>query len=154
MGTPTNEEIVRTYALAHEKDEGDVMGALRHPEWVAEMPQSGELIRGHVNDRAIAENWPGGRPAGTVHRIVGAEDRWVTTPAWTVQRVSGSGDMWWIETDARYPNGEVWSAVILVELLNGMVVRERWHFGQPFEAPAWRAQWVERLDEQESSDRR
>lgn len=154
MGSMTNEEIARAYALAHETDDGDVMRALRHPDWVAEIPQSGERIRGHANDRAIAANWPGGRPSGTVHRVVGAEDRWVTTPAWTLQRVAGSGDMWWVEADAHYPDGSKWSVVIIAELRDGKVLRERWHFGQPFEAPAWRAQWVERLEPGEVGDRR
>jgi hypothetical protein len=26
------------------------------------------------------------------------------------------------------------------------VVRERIYFGEPWESPAWRAQWVERMD--------
>ena len=58
----------------------------------------------------------------------------------------GRGDMWWIEADASYPDGSVWSTVILIELRDGKVLRERWHFGQPFEAPSWRAPFVERMD--------
>lgn len=153
MAGMTNEEIVRTYALAHETDDGSVMGSLRDPDWVAEMPQTGERIRGHANDRAIMAAWPGGHPEGSVHRIVGTEDRWVTTPAWTIERVTGSGDMWWVESDARYPDGSQWSAVILIELRNGKVFRERWHFGQPIDAPAWREPFVERMDQPEASDR-
>ena len=154
MATMSNEEIVRAYARAHEVLDDDALGALRDPAWVAELPQSGERIRGHANDRAIAHAWPGGHPRGTATRIVGTEDRWVTTPAWTMQRVAGSGDMWWIEAAATYPDGSTWSAVLLIELRDGKVLRERWHFGQPFEAPAWRAPFVERMEEEGARDRR
>jgi hypothetical protein len=146
MAGMSNEELVRAYALAHETDDGAVMGSLRDPAWTAEMPQSGERIRGHANDRAIMAAWPGGVPSSSVHRIVGTEDRWVATAAWTLQRIGGSGDMWWIEADASYPDGSVWSTVILIELRDGKVLRERWHFGQPFDAPSWRAPFVERMD--------
>ena len=153
MPSMTNEEVVRAYARAHETDDGAAMGGLRDPDWIAEMPQSGERIRGHVNDRAIAAAWPGGRPGARVKRIVGTEDHWVTTPAWTIERVAGSGDTWFVEADAIYPDGSEWSAVLMIELRNGKVLRERWHFGQPFEAPSWRAQYVERMTGGEASDR-
>jgi hypothetical protein len=153
MASMTNEELVRAYARAHETHDDAALGAMRAPEWTAEMPQSGERVRGHENDRAIARAWPGGRPNATTTRVLGAEDRWVTTSAWTLQRVAGSGDMWWLEADASYPDGSDWSIVILVELRDGKVMRERWHFGQPFEAAAWRAPFVERLDPNEAGDR-
>ena len=146
MASMSNEELVRAYARAHETHDGNALGAMRAPEWTAELPQRGALVRGHANDRAIANAWPGGRPHATTKRVVGTEDRWVATPAWTLQRVAGSGDMWWVEADAEYPDGSTWSAVLLIELRDGKVLRERWHFGQPFEAPAWRAPFVERLD--------
>lgn len=151
MATETNEEIVRAYAQAHVTHDDEVLGRYRDRGWIAEMPQSGERIRGHANDRAIARGWPGGRPTSDIHRIVGTEDRWVTTPAWTLERVAGSGDVWWIEAAARYPDGSDWSVVVLLELRGGKVIRERWHFGQAFEAPGWRAAWVERMDGREST---
>jgi hypothetical protein len=33
-----------------------------------------------------------------------------------------------------------------MEFRDGKVVRERIYFGDPWEPPAWRAQWVERFD--------
>jgi hypothetical protein len=153
MARMSNEELVNAYARAHETDDGDAMGALRDPDWTAELPQSGELIRGHANDRAISAAWPGGHPGARVQRIIGTEDRWVATPAWTIERVAGSGDMWFVEADAIYPDGSDWSAVIVIELREGKVLRERWHFGQPFEAPTWRAPFVERMDAGETSHR-
>jgi hypothetical protein len=38
-----------------------------------------------------------------------------------------------------------------MEFRDGKVVRETQYFGDPFEASAWRAQWVERFDWSASS---
>jgi hypothetical protein len=35
--------------------------------------------------------------------------------------------------------------VNVIELRDGKVVRETDYFAQPFQAPQWRAQWVERM---------
>ena len=40
-------------------------------------------------------------------------------------------------------------AVGIMEFRDGEVIRERIYFGEPWEPPAWRAQWVERFDPQE-----
>ena len=45
--------------------------ALRDPDWILDYPQSGERIRGHANERAIADNYPGGLPEVDPGRIVG-----------------------------------------------------------------------------------
>jgi hypothetical protein len=154
MVNPSNEEIVRRYLAAHEQHDGATMAALRAPEWTGEMPQSGELIRGHANERAIMANWPGGRPeAQAGGHLVGSEDHWVLTPSWIYQRVNGQGDAWWADAVARYPDGSTWHAVILLELHGGKVIREVWYFGPPLEAPAWRAQWVERIPREPSPER-
>jgi hypothetical protein len=154
MSAETNEEIVRRYVAAHATDDGETMGTLRAPGWTADMPQSGERIRGHENDRAIMAHWPGGSPQASVGRVAGSEDRWVVTPAWTYQRVAGEGDLWWADALARYPDGSTWFAVILIELRDRKVARETWFFGPPLEAPAWRARWVERTDPEDRSHER
>lgn len=145
MAAQTNEELVRRYLAAHQAHDGETLGALRAPSWTSDMPQSGERIRGHANDRAIMANWPGGRPEASVGRVAGAEDRWVLMPAWTYQRVAGEGDQWWADAVARYPDGSTWHAVLLIELQDRQVARETWFFGPPLEAPEWRAGWVERM---------
>jgi hypothetical protein len=33
-----------------------------------------------------------------------------------------------------------------MEFRDGKVVRERIYFGEPWEPPAWRARWVERME--------
>jgi hypothetical protein len=39
----------------------------------------------------------------------------------------------------RYPNGEEWHLVQLVELRDGLIWRLTSYFAAPFEAPEWRA---------------
>jgi hypothetical protein len=150
----SNEEIVRAYAAAHERRDPDAIGALRHADWTSDMPQTGERTRGDANDRAIMANWPGGWPDGEVRRIVGSEDRWVATPSWTMQRIAGEGDQWWIEATARYADASTWFAAGLLRLRDGLIAHETWYYAPTLEAPEWRAQWVERIDRPEPSDRR
>jgi limonene-1,2-epoxide hydrolase len=92
---------------------------------VQEWPQSGERIVGRANIMAINESYPG-------------------QPEVTIRRINGSGDLWVTETTLDY-GGDRYECVSIVELSNGKVVRETDYFGAPFEAPAWRAQWTERI---------
>ena len=145
MPAPSNEQLVRRFVEAVADRDDGVLSSLRHADWTAEWPQSGERVRGHANDRAILENWPGGRPSAQVNRVVGAEDRWVVTPSFTVQRVVGSGDFWWVAGRVAYSDASTWLFVMLLELRESKVLRETWYFAPPSEAPAWRAPWVERI---------
>ena len=145
MAQPSNEEIVRRYLAAHGVHDYDTLAALRDPDWSMEWPQSGERVRGHANDRAIMDNWPGGPPSGAEFRVVGSEDRWVTTPLNTLHRVVGSGDFWWGDGTSAYPDGSTWFITALLQLRGGKVYRETWYFAPPFDAPAWRAAWIERM---------
>ena len=144
MAGPSNEEVVRRYLAAHKAHDYDAVGALRHPDWTIEWPQSGERVRGHANDKAIMDNWPEGLPDALAMRAVGSEDRWVVTPFNTIQRVVGSGDFWWADGTAAYPDGTTWFVAAILELRDSKLYRETWYFGPPLEAPAWRAAWVER----------
>ncbi|MDQ3603773.1 MAG: hypothetical protein M3385_07930 [Actinomycetota bacterium] len=46
--------------------------------------------------------------------------------------------------EQRVPNLE--DTVLIFELRDGKMWRDRWYFAEPFEAPEWRAQWVERME--------
>jgi hypothetical protein len=78
-------------------------------------------------------------------RVIGSEDRWAVSPLGGVYRVAGEGESWWAEWRMRYPDGRIWFTVLLLELRDGKVWRETAYWAEPFEAPAWRAQWVEAL---------
>ena len=143
----TNEELVRRYAEAITAFDFDTLERLRHPEWTTVWPQSGEIVHGSANDTAIMKQYPGGPPRLLKQgaRIVGSEDRFAVSPLGGVYRVAGEGENWWGEWRAAYPDGRIWWTVILLELRDGKVYRETQYWAEPFDAPAWRAQWVERI---------
>jgi hypothetical protein len=145
MAQLTNEEVIHAYIHALTIDDAAALARLRDPGWMVDYPQSGERIRGHANERAIADNYPGGLPDIDPSRIVGAEDRWVVSPSFTFQRVAGSGETWWTEGRARYPDGSLWQLVTMFRLHDGRVMREITYWAEPFQAPAWRSAWVEEI---------
>jgi ketosteroid isomerase-like protein len=104
---------------------------LRHEDFFADMPQSGERIRGRDNMRAMQRAFPPDR-----------------TPTFQVRRITGGGDVWTVEAVGDY-GGEIYLVVVIIELRDGKILRETRYYPQPFEAPEWRAQWVERMDDLE-----
>ena len=95
-----------------------------------EWPQGGERIRGRDRITGFRSTYPA-RQVFEVHRITGCHDLWVN------------------EYTIRYDDRPV-MAVGIMEFRHGKVVRERIYFGEPWEPPAWRAQWVERMDPEEA----
>lgn len=142
MPKSSNREIVERYLGALPMD-FETLEALRDPEYVEVWPQSHERIRGHASYRKIHEQYPGGEPGLAAHRITGSEDKWVVAPTYTPIRISGSGDLYTLEARASYPDGTTSHFVSIVELRNGKVFRQTTYFANPFDAPAWRADWVE-----------
>jgi hypothetical protein len=47
--------------------------------------------------------------------------------------------------DANAEHGRPAYTVSIMEFRNGKVVHETQYFADPFEAPAWRSQWVQRI---------
>jgi ketosteroid isomerase-like protein len=109
-------------------DDGDWDGAgdLMHDDFVQEWPQSGERIVGRDNAIAINRDFPGGLPTMTIRRTLGA------------------GDLEILEVELTYADGSRYFGVSVMELRDGKVVRETDYFAEPFPAPEWRSQWVER----------
>jgi ketosteroid isomerase-like protein len=93
---------------------------------VLEFPQGGERIRGKANITAFRSAYPA-RLDFQMHRTIGCHDLWVN------------------EYTIRYDD-RPYSVVGIMEFRDGKVIRERIYFGEPWEPPAWRAQWVERMD--------
>ena len=144
MTSLTNEECVARYAAASAAFDLEALTALRHPDWMVFWPQSGERVHSNEAFAEIVNKYPGGAPITEITRIVGAEDHWVVTAGNTVLRVAGSGDFWWSEWRLTYPSGDVYLVVDMMELRDGLVLRETVYWAAPFEAPEWRAPWVER----------
>ena len=127
---------------AHAEDHLGTITSLA-PDFEDVYPQSGEHTHGAANLRAIIEHYPGGYTGGGVDRVVGAEDRWVTTPAFSLLRIEGTGDTFTAVSRGRYPDGSDWFVVNLGQVRDGLVWRVQTFFAQTFEPPAWRSAWVE-----------
>jgi hypothetical protein len=93
---------------------------------VCDYPQSGERILGRQNLQALRSHHPG-KPAG-----------------FKVSRLLGSGDLWITEYTIEYLGRPTYT-VSIMEFKDGKVAHETQYFADPFESPAWRAQWVERM---------
>jgi ketosteroid isomerase-like protein len=96
-----------------------------HDDAVCEYPQSGEIIRGRHNLQALRSHHPG-KPSG-----------------FAVRRIVGEGNLWVTEYVISY-EGKTAYTVSIMEFRDGKVSHESQYFADPFAAPAWRAQWVER----------
>ena len=101
----------------------DYFDALYHDDVVIEWPQSGEVIRGRHNIRQLRLAYP-------------------TPPTATLRRVVGSGDLWAMEMDFDY-DGDRFHVILIHQYRDGLVESETTYYAAPFEAPAWRARWVE-----------
>ncbi len=59
-----------------------------------------------------------------------------------VRRIVGKGDLWVTEYTITY-QGRPAFTVSIMEFRDGKVVHETQYFADPFEAPAWRKEWVQ-----------
>ena len=151
MAELNNREIVERFVQAQATNTAGLGDEYIAEDLVEDYPQSGERIRGRANRRAIFENYPGRGDQdfgpNQVRAVVG-DDQWVMTPAMTLARVNGSGERYTASGLITYPNGEQWHLIQLIELRGGKIARLITYFAAPFEAPAWRAKWVERIGPQ------
>ena len=68
------------------------------------------------------------------------------SPAFTYKRMLGGGDTFVIEGTIDYGDGIPVSYVGIGEIRDGKVKKMTEYFANPFEAPAWRADFVERME--------
>jgi hypothetical protein len=94
---------------------------------IVDYPQSGERIRGRDNIRALRSHHPG-KPS-----------------SFAVRQIQGSGDLWVSEYVITYLGTPSYS-VSIMEFKDGKVIHETQYFADPFAAPSWRAQWVEKMN--------
>jgi hypothetical protein len=69
-----------------------------------------------------------------------------TSPKFTYKRMLGGGDIFTIEGTIDYGDGVPVSYVGIGEVQDGKVRKMTEYFANPFEAPAWRADFVERME--------
>jgi hypothetical protein len=93
---------------------------------VLEYPQSGELTRGRANIQGQRASQPNKK-------------------RFSIRRIVGSGELWVTEFILTYDAKPSYT-VSIMEFKGDKVARETQYFADPFVAPAFRAQWVERMD--------
>jgi hypothetical protein len=93
---------------------------------VLEYPQSGERTRGRSNIQNQRANQPSNK-------------------RFSIRRIIGSGELWVTEFILTYDAKPSYT-VSVMEFKGDKVARETQYFADPFVAPAFRAQWVERMD--------
>jgi ketosteroid isomerase-like protein len=93
---------------------------------VLEYPQSGERTRGRSNIQGQRASQPSNK-------------------RFSIRRIIGSGELWVTEFILTY-DGKPSYTVSIMEFKGDKVARETQYFADPFVAPAFRAQWVERMD--------
>jgi hypothetical protein len=93
---------------------------------ILDYPQSGERTRGRHNIQCQRAGQPSNK-------------------RFTVQRIIGSGDLWVTEYILTYDAKPSYT-VSIMEFTGDKVARETQYFADPFPVPAFRAQWVERMD--------
>ena len=115
-------------ALIATLNAGDIdgMDAVFHEDAVMEWPQSGERIVGGDDRRGVYRSFP-------------------QLPKITPRRVVGDGDLWVAEATLDYGDGALYQTVFIFELRDGKIAKETAYWSQPFPAPDWRAEWVERM---------
>ncbi len=136
--------LFERFAAAVNGGDVSVLDEILDPEFEEVWPQSGERVHGIANMKAILEHYPGGSLERGIERVVGSEDRWVLTPSHTPLRIEGTGNVYTVALRARYPDGSSWYVVQIMEVRTRRIWRVETYFAPVFEAPDWRAQWVDR----------
>jgi hypothetical protein len=125
---PMQEEQIREALNKHWQasaaGDADAEHDIYDDDAICDYPQSGERILGRNNLQALRSHHPG-KPSG-----------------FSVKRILGKGDLWITEYTIIY-QGRPAFTVSIMEFRDGKVVHETQYFADPFEAPAWRTQWVQ-----------
>ena len=122
-----NKQILENFWATMETNDFYAASQLLHDDYTLEWPQSGECIVGRENFAAINANYTAeGKWHFAINHIVAEADKVVTDVSVTEGTISGRA-----VTFSTLRDGKIWKQV------------EFWP--DPFEAPAWRAQWVQKI---------
>jgi len=122
MATPNEAVIERLIACINDR-KIEVMDELFHDDATMDWPQSRERVRGAANRRAIYGAFP-------------------QLPMITPRRMLSAGDVVIAEATLDYA-GTKFETVFIFELSDGKIRKETAYWSEAFDAPAWRAEWVE-----------
>jgi len=102
----------------------DTVDGVIADDGVVDWPQSGERLVGRQACLNVYRNYPGG------------------SPRYELQRITGGPDIFTVEARGDYSGERVYMTSI-IEFRDGKIARQTDYFASPFEAPDWRAQWVQ-----------
>jgi ketosteroid isomerase-like protein len=123
---PNNKQIVEKFWAAMQSNDFKAASEFLHDDYVLEWPQSGEQIRGRENFVAVNTNYPAhGRWEFTIHRMLAEGDEVVSDVGVTDGVITGR-------------------AITFSTIQEGQIVQQVEFWPDPFEAPAWREDWVEK----------
>lgn len=127
-------DMAADFEEAFKKGDFGSMTELAHKygttDFVQEWPQSGERLT-MANSLKLLESYA---------------DKTGTRPKFSYRRMLGAGDHFIIEGTIDYGDGIPVSYVGVADLRDGKVARLTEYFANPFEAPAWRADFVEHME--------
>jgi ketosteroid isomerase-like protein len=103
-----------------------VMDEVFADDAIVDWPASGERVTGAENRRSVYQRTP-------------------VLPKISFRRVFGDGDLWIVEGTFRYA-GDPYAGVLGFEFRDRRVVHQTGYWVKPSEAPAWREQWVDKLE--------
>jgi ketosteroid isomerase-like protein len=122
-----NKQIVRNFWDTMAGNDFYAVSRLLHDDYVLEWPQSGERIRGRENFAAINTFYP-------------SEEAW----RFTINSVIAEGDT--VVSDVSVTDGTRKDRVITFSSIReGRIWKQVEFWPEPFDAPAWRAQWTEKM---------
>jgi hypothetical protein len=120
------EAALRQHWAASANGDQNTEHEIYHEQVICDYPQSSERIHGKQNLQNLRSHHPD-HPTG-----------------FSIQRLVGSGKLWITEYTITY-EGRPFYTISIMEFENGKVVHETQYFAEPFDAPGWRAQWVEQI---------
>ena len=122
-----SKQILENFWQTMKTNDFYAVAELLHDEYSLEWPQSGERIRGRENFAKINTYYP-------------AEGKW----QFAVNQIISEGDL--VVADVTVTDGVRTDRVITFSTVrDGKILKQVEFWPEPFEAPTWRAQWVERM---------
>lgn len=119
-----NETVIEKLIKCINEGKIEIMDELFHDDAVMDWPQSGEKVLGAENRRGIYHAFP-------------------KLPTITPRRMVSDGDLVVAEAHLDY-GGPAYETVFIFEFSDGKIAKETAYWSESFEAPAWRAKWVEK----------
>jgi hypothetical protein len=147
--SPTNRAALERLMTMISARELDALEDVLDPEFVQEIPQSGERIRGIPNFRRSLEaiGGPGRKLEIAIDPyIVGTGEHFMMTPTFNVVKVTDQGDELTSYVKAQYPDGTDWYIISFTTFRDHKVLKRVDFFAPFFDPPESRADVVEIMD--------